>query len=105
MSGFNNTYKKDKDYADLLFSANIFADTDVNWKNFLNLEYQPFKVFMIMENKSRSPALSTVYTQYIPKDVPFYWSDNSLDIPILRTPGGKFVDVLRGSNDEAQPRL
>ena len=101
--GFNNSYSKDKDYADLLFSATIFADTDVNWKNFLNLEYQPFKVFMIMENKSRSPALNTVYSQYIPKDVPFYWSDNSINIPILRTPGGKFVDVLRGSNDEANP--
>ena len=102
-NGFNNSYSKDKDYADLLFSARIFADTDVNWKNFLNLEYQPFKVFMIMENKSRSPALNTVYTQYIPKDVPFYWSDNAIDIPILKTPGGKFVDVLRGSNDEDNP--
>jgi hypothetical protein len=102
-AGFNRSYSKDKDYADLLFSARIFADTDVNWKNFLNLEYQPFKVFMIMENKSRSPALNTVYSQYIPKDVPFYWSDNSIDIPILKTPGGKFVDVLRGSNDESSP--
>jgi|WetSurSiteA1Bulk_404760.scaffolds.fasta_scaffold01078_4 hypothetical protein len=101
--GFNNRYIKDKDFADLLFSASIFADTDVNWKNFLNLEYQPFKVFMIMENKSRSPALNTIYTQYIPKDVPFYWSDNVIDIPILKTPGGKYVDVLRGSNDEAHP--
>jgi hypothetical protein len=100
---FNNRYIKDKNYADLMFSASIFADTDVNWKNFLNLEYQPFKVFMIMENKSRSPALNTVYTQYIPKDVPFFWSDNSLNIPILKTPGGKYVDVLRGSNDEADP--
>jgi hypothetical protein len=101
--GFINNYTKDKDYADLLFSARIFADTDVNWKNFLNLEYQPFKVFMIMENKSRSPALNTVYTQYIPKDVPFYWSDNSINIPVLKTPGGKYVDVLKGSNDEAHP--
>jgi hypothetical protein len=103
LGGFMNRYIKNKDYADLLFSALIFADTDVNWKNFLNLEYQPFKVFMIMENKSRSPALNTVYTQYIPKDVPFYWSDNSVNIPILKTPGGKFVDVLRGSNNETDP--
>lgn len=101
--GFQNTFIKDKNYADLVFSARIFADTDVNWKNFLNLEYQPFKVFMIMENKSRSPALNTVYTQYIPKDVPFYWSDNSINIPILKTPGGKYVDVLKGSNDEDNP--
>jgi hypothetical protein len=100
---YNNLYRKDKNYADLLFSASIFADTDVNWKNFLNLEYQPFKVFMIMENKSRSPSINTVYTQYIPKDVPFYWSDNSIDIPILKTPGGKYVDVLRGSNKEDDP--
>ncbi len=103
LDGFNNSYYKDKDYADVLFSAMIFADADVNWKNFLGLDYQPFKVFMIMENKSRSPAMNTVYTQYIPKDVPFYWTDNSLDIPILKTPGGKYVDVLRGSDDEAHP--
>jgi hypothetical protein len=101
--GFICRYTKDKDYADLLFSANIVADADVNWKNFLNLEYQPFKVFMIMENKSRSPAVNTVYTQYIPKDVPFYWSDNSINIPILRTPGGKYVDILRGSNNQMHP--
>jgi hypothetical protein len=92
------TQHKSMDYADLLFSARIFADTDVNWKNFLGLEYQPFKVFMIMENKERTPAEDVVYTQYIPKDVPFYWVDHSINIPILKTPGGKFVDLLRGSN-------
>jgi len=97
------TQQKSMAYADLLFSARIFADTDVNWKNFLGLEYQPFKVFMIMENKERSPAEEVVYTQYIPKDVPFYWVDHSINIPILKTPGGKFVDVLRGSNDEQSP--
>ena len=86
-----------------MFSARIFADTDVNWKNFLGLYYQPFKVFMIMENKQRTPAEETVYTQYIPKDVPFYWSDRSLNIPILKTPGGKFIDVLKGSNDQNSP--
>jgi hypothetical protein len=102
-NGFDCHYRKSRDYADVLFSASIFADTDVNWKNFLNLEYQPFKVFMIMENKSRSPALNTTYTQYIPKDVPFYWSDNSINIPVLKTPGGKFVDVLKGSNDQNHP--
>ncbi|NJM15387.1 MAG: hypothetical protein HC896_08430 [Bacteroidales bacterium] len=92
-----------RNYSDLLFSARIFADTDVNWKNFLGLEYQPFKVFMIMENKSRTQAEQTVYTQYIPKDVPFYWVDGGINIPILKTPGGKFVSVLRGSNDENNP--
>ncbi len=105
LNGFQFQYQKVRDYADVLFSASIFADTDVNWKNFLDLEYQPFKVFMIMENKSRSPALNTVYTQYIPKDVPFYWSDNSINIPILKTPGGKFVDVLKGSNNQNQPEF
>lgn len=94
---------KKHDYANAMFSARIFADTDVNWKNFLGLYYQPFKVFMIMENKQRTPAEDVVYTQYIPKDVPFYWSDQSLNIPILKTPGGKFIDVLRGSNDQNNP--
>ena len=97
------TQHKSMDYADLLFSARIFADTDVNWKNFLGLDYQPFKVFMIMENKERTPAEDVVYTQYIPKDVPFYWVDHSINIPILKTPGGKFVDLLRGSNVESSP--
>jgi hypothetical protein len=97
------TQHKCMDYADLLFSARIFADTDVNWKNFLGLDYQPFKVFMIMENKERTPAEDVVYTQYIPKDVPFYWVDHSINIPILKTPGGKFVDLLRGSNQEDSP--
>ena len=98
-----SSYTKRHDYAEVMFSARIFADTDVNWKNFLGLYYQPFKVFMIMENKQRTPAEETVYTQYIPKDVPFYWSDGSLDIPILKTPGGKFIDVLKGSDDENNP--
>jgi len=98
-----NSFYKNKDYADIMFSARIFADADVNWKNFLGLEYQPFKVFMNMENKERTSAIATEYVQYIPKDVPFYWSDQSLNIPILKTPGGKFVDVLKGSNDESTP--
>ncbi len=98
------TQHKTMNYADLLFSARIFADADVNWKNFLGLDYQPFKVFMIMENKERTPAEEVVYTQYIPKDVPFYWVDHSLNIPILKTPGGKFVDLLRGSNEEENPQ-
>jgi hypothetical protein len=101
--GFNYNFTKDKGFADLLFSARIFADTDVNWKNFLGLRYQPFKVFMIMENKSRSAAENTQYVQYIPKDVPFYGIDWGLNIPILKTPGGKFVDVLKGSNNEGLP--
>ncbi|MBN1415173.1 MAG: hypothetical protein JW973_08750 [Bacteroidales bacterium] len=98
-----SAFGKKHDYAEVMFSARIFADTDVNWKNFLGLYYQPFKVFMIMENKQRTPAEETVYTQYIPKDVPFYQSDGSLNIPILKTPGGKFIDVLKGSNDQNNP--
>jgi hypothetical protein len=49
-----STYRKRQDYAEVMFSARLFADTDVNWKNFLGIYYQPFKVFMIMENKQRS---------------------------------------------------
>ncbi len=103
--GLKYNYFKNKGFADIMFSARIFADTDVNWKNFLGLYYQPFKVFMIMENKSRSSAENTEYVQYIPKDVPFYWVDHGLNIPILKTPGGKFVDVLRGSSNEDSPEF
>ena len=56
-----------------------------------------------MENKERTPAEEVRYTQYIPKDVPFYWVDKALNIPILKTPGGKYIDVLRGSNDQSNP--
>lgn len=91
-------------FVDIMFSAEIIADTDLNWKNFLGLDYQPFKVFMIMENKERTSALETRYTQYIPKDVPFYQSDNSINIPVLKTPGGSFIDILRGSNNEDNPQ-
>lgn len=97
------TYSRNKDYANIMFSARIFGDTDINWKNFLGLDYQPFKVFLMMENKERSPAEDVVYTQYIPKDIPFYWTDKSINIPILKTPGGKFVDVLKGSDDQDHP--
>jgi hypothetical protein len=97
------TYRLYRDYVDLMFSARLVADTDLNWKNFLGLYYQPFKVFMIMENKERTTASEAHYVQYIPKDVPFYWTDNTLNIPILKTPGGKYVDVLRGSTSEATP--
>ncbi len=93
-----------RNYADVMFSAFLVADTDLNWKNFLGMYFQPFKVFMIMENKERTDARETIYTQYIPKDVPFYWSDNSINIPILKTPGGKYVDVLKGSNDLNNPQ-
>ncbi|MFA6233380.1 MAG: hypothetical protein WC824_04210, partial [Bacteroidota bacterium] len=99
------SYRKYRNYVDMLFSARIVADTDLNWKNFLGLYYQPFKVFMLMENKERTAAMGTEYVQYIPKDVPFYWTDNTLDIPILKTPGGKFVDVLRGSSDDKSPEF
>ncbi len=100
-----NVFVKYRDYVDVMFSANLVADTDLNWKNFLYLNYQPFKVFMIMENKERTPAMATKYVQYIPKDVPFYWTDGTINIPILRTPGGKYVDVLKGSNDEKNPEF
>lgn len=99
----DNVIKNYRNYTDIMFSAEIVADTDLNWKNFLYLDYQPFKVFMIMENKERTAAKETKYTQYIPKDVPFYWTDHEINIPILKTPGGKYVDVLRGSNDQNDP--
>jgi hypothetical protein len=98
-----HSYNKTRNYADIMFSARIMGDADVNWKNFLSLEYQPFKVFMIMENKERTQAENTIYTQYIPKDVPFYWTDSAINIPILKTPGGEYVDILRGSDDEKDP--
>ncbi len=89
-------------YARFLFAADIVADTDLNWKNILGEYYQPFKIFMIMENKERTDAFNTRYVQYIPKDVPVYWVD-PMAIPIIRTPGGEFVDLLRGSDDEGSP--
>jgi len=112
-ASYNNTFFNDnegkhsfvkyRNYTDVMFSAKIVADTDLNWKNFLGLYYQPFKVFMIMENKERTAAENTIYTQYIPKDVPFYRTSKSINIPILKTPGGKYVDILKGSNDENNP--
>ncbi len=84
----------------VLFSANILADADLNWKNILGEYYQPFKIFMTMENKERTSALNTKYVQHIPLDVPIYWV-GSREIPIIRTPGGKFVDVLRGTADSS----
>ncbi len=103
--GVNNTFIKYRNYVNIMFSAKLVADTDLNWKNFLGLYYQPFKVFMIMENKERTPAVGTKYVQYIPKDVPFYWSDKSINIPILKTPGGKYIDVLKGSDDQNNPEF
>ncbi|NJK94906.1 MAG: hypothetical protein HC905_08330 [Bacteroidales bacterium] len=102
-NGNLNHFTRNKDYANIMFSARIFADTDINWKNFLGLDYQPFKVFMIMENKERTTAEKRCIYSVYPKRYPFYWSDNSINIPILRTPGGKFVDVLKGSNNENAP--
>jgi hypothetical protein len=101
-SGFNQIGKA-RNYTEIMFGARLWADADVNWKNILYLDYQPFKVFMIMENKERTSAESTQYTQFVPKDVPYYWSDGSINIPILKTPGGKFVQVMKGSNDQANP--
>jgi len=82
----------------MLFEANIVADTDLNWKNILGEYFQPFKIFVIMENKERTSAVRTRYEQYIPLDVPVLWVD-PMSIPIIRTPGGEFVDLLRGSAD------
>lgn len=96
-------FGKQRDYADVMFSARLFGDADINWKNFLGLHWQPFKVFMIMENKERTQAENTVYTQYIPKDMPFYRSDGKLNIPVVKTPGGTFIDVLKGSDDRYHP--
>lgn len=99
-------FTKQRDYADIMFSARIFGDADINWKNFLKLHWQPFKVFMIMENKERTEAENTVYTQYIPKDMPFYrTSDGTLNIPVVKTPGGTFIDVLKGSDDRNNPEF
>ncbi|MFA5781499.1 MAG: hypothetical protein WC868_04440 [Bacteroidales bacterium] len=98
-----HSYNKCNAFADIMFSADIVADADLNWKNFLGIFYQPFKVFMIMENKERTSAQQTQYVQYIPKDVPFYWIDHSLNVPVLKTPGGKYVDVLHGSDNQNQP--
>jgi hypothetical protein len=56
-----------------LFEADLVADTDLNWKNILGEYYQPFKIFMITENKERTAAYHTRYVQYIPLDVPIYW--------------------------------
>lgn len=82
-----------------LFNARIVADTDLNWKNILGNFYQPFKIFMIMENKERTSALETKYVQYVPLDIPVLWVDPSARTPIVTTPGGAFVDLLRGSED------
>ncbi|NTW31831.1 MAG: hypothetical protein HGB12_04270, partial [Bacteroidetes bacterium] len=99
----NYSYNKWNAYADVMFSANIVADADLNWKNFLGIYYQPFKVFLTLGNKERTPAMETKYVQYIPKDVPFYWIDHSLNVPVLKTPGGKYVDVLHGSDSQNLP--
>jgi hypothetical protein len=99
----NHNYTKRRDYGDIMFSARLVGDADINWKNFLGLHWQPFKVFMNMENKERTEADSTVYTQYIPKDMPFYRSDGKLNIPIIKTPGGTFIDVLHGYDKRIVP--
>ncbi|MGB9561681.1 MAG: hypothetical protein ACPL6C_02605, partial [bacterium] len=44
-------------------------------------------------------AVETKYVQYIPLDIPVLWVDPSAVTPIVRTPGGRFVDLLRGSDD------
>ncbi|MCK5833686.1 hypothetical protein KAH81_08455 [bacterium] len=81
-----------------LFEADIVADADLNWKNILGEYFQPFKIWSIFENKERTAGLNTKYVQYIPLDIPIYWVD-PMSIPIIRTPGGRFVDLLRGDYD------
>ncbi len=101
----NHRLSQQYNYAQMMFSAQLEADADLNWKNFLGLDYQPFKVFMIMENKSRSSAEEAKFVQYIPRDVPFYRVDHGLNIPVLKTPGGEYIDVMRGSVDEDNPEF
>ncbi|MFN3306805.1 MAG: hypothetical protein ACK42Z_06430 [Candidatus Kapaibacteriota bacterium] len=54
-------FNKYRNYAEMLFSAPLVADTDLNWKNILYLDFQPFKVFTIIENKERTAAIQTKY--------------------------------------------
>ena len=56
-----------------------------------------------MENKERTQAENTVYTQYVPKDMPFYRSDGDLNIPVVKTPGGTYIDILKGSEKRDAP--
>ena len=95
VNGFEYRYDL---WTKVLFSADIIADADLNWKNILGDYFQPFKIFMTMENKERTSALNTYYMQMIPLDVPIYWVAPE-EIPIVRTPGGQFVDLLRGTAD------
>ncbi|MDR2938329.1 MAG: hypothetical protein LBU92_05270, partial [Prevotellaceae bacterium] len=94
------TYSKQKAMAYVMLSADLYCDIDVNWKNPLGTFYQPFKVFVNMENKGRTAAKDVVYQQYIPIDMPVYWVDGGVNIPILKSAGGKFVDILRGITDD-----
>jgi hypothetical protein len=91
-----HVYNKTRNYADIMFSARLMGDADVNWKTF-GPYFKCFKVFMIMENKERTAAVNTRYTQYIPMDIPFYKCDKSLGIPVVKTPGGTFIDLLKGT--------
>ncbi|MDZ7261688.1 MAG: hypothetical protein ONB05_06250, partial [candidate division KSB1 bacterium] len=81
-----------------LFEARIVADLDLNWKNILGHYYQPFKIFTTMENKERTPAVSTQIVHYVPLDIPVYKTADPL-IPIERTPPGQFMDLLRLGGD------
>lgn len=98
------TYYNYRNYADLMFSAEIVADADFTENNrFLRYGYAPYSVSTQIENKERTASNSTVYTQIIPMDVPLYSVDRSLNIPILKTPGGQYVDILRGSENSTAP--
>ncbi len=99
------TYSRQKALAYVMLSADLYCDIDVNWKNPVGTFYQPFKVFMNVENKGRTAAKNVVYEQLIPIDMPVYWVDATINIPVLRTAGGKFVDVLRGVTDTSDKNL
>ena len=81
-----------------LFEARLVADLDVNWKNILGHYFQPFKVFTVMENKERTPAVNTQIINYVALDVPVYTTTTPM-LPIERTPPGQLMDLLRLGND------
>lgn len=81
----------------IMFGADLYCDVDMNYKNPGGPYYQSFKVFMNVENKGRTSATDVVYTHYIPIDVPMYVSEaGNINIPILKSAGGKYIDILRG---------
>ncbi len=102
-NGFHKYYNY-RNFADLMFSAEVVADADFTEDNhYLKYGYAPYTVSTHIENKERTSAMSSIYTQFIPMDVPLYNVDRSLNIPILKTPGGHYVDILRGNENSTNP--